>query len=131
MLGGLRPFRRARITHVYSSVGGFRRCATQHQAPGKLVAMNLTRALTHLQATRCKHCNGHGFTNGLFHKLDCLPCGGVGFVQVCGHRRLDRLAVGVIARARSAQAAQAAANVSRDNVGTPDNWILKNNYRGD
>ena len=88
--------------------------------------MNLTRALAHLQATHCPHCNGHGFTNGLFHKLDCLPCAGDGFVQLRGHRRLDRLAIGVIARARSS-----AAGARQVDCGSPDNWQLKNNYRGD
>ncbi|MCC4288537.1 hypothetical protein [Vreelandella aquamarina] len=49
-------------------------------------------------------------------------------MQHPGSRRLDRLAIGVIARTRSQQAA---AYARRQNTGTPDNWILKNNFRGD
>lgn len=89
---------------------------------------SLPRTLAQLQATTCKHCNGHGFTNGLFHRFACATCGEVGYVQRPGHRRLDRLAIRVIARTRSQQAA---AHARRENTGTPDNWILKNNFRGD
>lgn len=92
--------------------------------------MNLTRILSQLQATRCRYCNGHGFTHGVFHRFPCAACGEVGYVQQHGQRRLDRLAIGVIARVKAQQrAAQVAAR--QVNGGTPDNWVLKNNFRGD
>ena len=87
------------------------------------------RTLAQLQAVACRDCHGHGYTHGLFHRFACATCGEVGYVQHPGHRLLDRLAVGVIARARAQQ--QAAAAARRENTGTPDNWILKNNFRGD
>ncbi|UYV20956.1 hypothetical protein K1Y77_17200 (plasmid) [Halomonas qaidamensis] len=91
--------------------------------------MNLTRTLFQLQAIRCDDCNGHGFTHGLFHRFPCDACGEVGYVQQHGQRRLDRLAIGVIARVKAQQ--QSAAAACRVNRGTPDNWVLKNNFRGD
>lgn len=90
--------------------------------------MTLSKTLAQLQAAACTHCNGHGFTPGLFHRLPCDACGQVGYVQHVGHRRLDRLAIAVIQRVKDAQAA---AHARRPNTGTPDNWTLKNNFRGD
>ncbi len=90
--------------------------------------MNFPRVLSHLQATTCPDCNGHGFTRGVFHTFPCATCGEVGYVQQHGQRRLDRLAIGVISRAK---AARAASRLSAMDTGTPDNWALKNNYRGD
>lgn len=90
--------------------------------------MSMPQVLNQLQATACPQCNGHGFTRGVFHAFPCFECGEVGYVQRHGQRRLDRLASGVIARAK---AEQAAARAQRIDTGTPDNWTLKNNYRGD
>lgn len=90
--------------------------------------MNLQPLLKRLEATHCPDCRGHGNVMGVFHRFPCLTCCEAGYVQLANQQPIDTLAAALVANAK--QAAKQS-RVSSADRGTPDNWILRNNFRGD
>lgn len=94
--------------------------------------MNISATLTRIEAVLCTTCNGHGVTHGVFHRFPCEDCYETGYVQLANQQPLDTIAVSIVANAKqAAAAAQSRARLNGRDRGTPDNWVLKNNFRGD
>ncbi len=94
--------------------------------------MTIKLTMRRVGAKPCDTCRGQGSTLGVFHRLPCPDCLAVGYVQSENGQPVDTIAASIIGEAReaSAQAARLA-SLSAPNTGTPDNWILRNNFRGD
>lgn len=89
-------------------------------------------ALRRVDAIPCPECHGRGDRLGVFHRLPCLACAGAGHVQASTGQLLDTLATSIVAAAIAADEQTAwIKRMTAPNTGTPDNWVLRNNYRGD
>lgn len=94
--------------------------------------MTFLTTLQRVEAVVCPACNGHGSTLGVFHRFPCDACYQAGYVQLANHQPLDTIAASIIANAWLAdREAARQASFNDPNSGTPDNWVLKNNFRGD
>ncbi|WP_110636191.1 hypothetical protein [Salinicola salarius] len=77
-----------------------------------------------LAAEACPLCHGHGSISGVFHRLHCEHCAGVGYLQTSNGQPVDLRAADLLRRPlRSAGAGHVET--------TPDTWSLIGNYRGD
>ncbi|MGQ7245501.1 hypothetical protein ACUN9V_18835 [Salinicola sp. V024] len=78
----------------------------------------------HFAAEACPLCHGQGTLAGVFHRLHCEHCAGVGYLQVATGQPVDLRAAKLLRRpARSGPAGYVET--------TPDTWQLVNHFRGD
>lgn len=93
-----------------------------------MLGIYLYDVMKRLGAASCTACRGRGHTPGVFHRLPCPICNATGFVQHRG-RCVDTVAAEILASARRRD--ESPRSSATGDAGTPDQWTLRNNYRGD